>query len=175
MIDSVGIYRKAEELIDRCDTRDAAQIAREIGIKVLYHDFDTLLGLYTYRWRNRIIILNDGLSYHTEQLVTAHEIGHDRLHRSLAQNNEFKEFGLLNIKDITEYEANAFAAHLLLSNDEVLNLIRQVNDLSKAAQLLCVNPNLLLIKVREMNKLGYEIPLSVEYDRDFFNNMPEFI
>lgn len=175
MIDSVGIYRKAEELIDRCDTRDAAQIAREIGIKVLYHDFDTLLGLYTYRWRNRIIILNDGLSYHTEQLVTAHEIGHDRMHRALAQNNEFKEFGLLNIKDITEYEANAFAAHLLLSNDEVLNLIRQVNDLSKAAQLLCVNPNLLLIKVREMNKLGYEIPLSVEYDRDFFNNMPEFI
>lgn len=175
MIDSVGIYRKAEELIDRCDTRDAAQIAREIGIKVLYHDFDTLLGLYTYRWRNRIIILNDGLSYHTEQLVTAHEIGHDRLHRVLAQNNEFKEFGLLNIKDITEYEANAFAAHLLLSNDEVLNLIRQVNDLSKAAQLLCVNPNLLLIKVREMNKLGYEIPLSVEYDRGFFNNMPEFI
>lgn len=175
MIDSYGIYKKADELVKRCGTRNAAQIAREIGIRVLYHDFENLLGLYTYRLRNGIIVLNSGLSYHTEQLVTAHEIGHDRLHRCLAKESEFREFGLLNIKDVTEYEANAFASHLLLDNDEVLYSVKQTNDLNKAAQILCVNPNLLLIKVREMNKLAYDIPLSIEYDRGFFSNMPEFI
>lgn len=148
-------------------------IARDIGIKVMYHDFDSLLGLYTYRWKNRIMILNNRLSYHTEQLVTAHEIGHDKLHRELAKGEGFREFGLMNIKDVTEYEANAFASHLLLNNDEVYYFIRQVNNLNHAAKLLCVNPNLLLIKIREMNKLGYDIPASLEYDRSFFQKIPE--
>ena len=54
-------------------------------------------------------------------------------------------------------------------------VINQVNDLSLAAQTLCVNSNLLLIKIREMNKLGYDIPLSLEYDKGFFNNLPELL
>lgn len=175
LIDSVGIYKKANSVVKQCGTRNAVQIANDIGIKMFYYDFDDLLGMYTYQWKNRIMILNSKLGYYAEQLVAAHELGHDKLHRQLAKTNEFKEFGLLNIKDVTEYEANAFASHILLDDDEVMYVINQVNDLSLAAQSLCVNSNLLLIKIREMNKLGYDIPLSLEYDKGFFNNLPELL
>lgn len=170
LITSNEIFNEAERLVSKCGTRNPLKIADEIGIKVLHCKFEDLLGMYTCRLKNRIIILNDNLSYYSEQIVAAHELGHDRLHRELAKEGGFKEFGLLNIKHISEYEANAFAAHLLMNNEDVEYLMKRESDIYTVAKLLCMNPDLLLIKVREMNKLGYNIPLPLEYNNRFFVN-----
>lgn len=170
LIASNEIFSEAEKLIGKCGTRNPLKIANETGIKVLHCKFEDLLGMYTYRLKNRIIILNDNLSYYSEQIVAAHELGHDRLHRELAKEGSFKEFGLLNTKHISEYEANAFAAHLLMNNEDVEQLMKTEDDIYTTAKLLCMNPDLLLIKIQEMNKLGYSIPLPLEYNNRFFVN-----
>lgn len=65
-----------------------------------------------------------------------------------------KNFSLFNMKDNTEYEANAFASHILLDNDEVYSLARQGCDVVQISQTLGSHINLMLIKLLEMNKLG---------------------
>ena len=119
MIDSFYIYSKANEIVKQTDTRNPMQIASDTGIMLRYSDeLDQLLGLYTYRWKHRIILLNDKMDDIMARMVCAHELGHDHLHRDLAKGDGLKEFVLFNMKDNTEYEANAFAAHILLDDKE---------------------------------------------------------
>lgn len=171
-MDSNSIYTKANNLVKQCKTRDSVRIAEEIGIKLHYSDgFKDLLGMYIYQWRHRIILLNSHLGPHTQNLVTAHEIGHDKLHRGLAKTKGLMEFDLTNINNAVEYEANAFASHLLLDNDEVYSLIKQGYNLETISKMMCVNINLLMIKTQEMQKLGYNLNITNEYDRKFLNKL----
>ena len=58
-MDSIGIYTQANDLVRSIGTRDPEQIVQDMGIMLLYEDgLDQLLGMYTNRWRHRIMILN---------------------------------------------------------------------------------------------------------------------
>ena len=82
MIDSLNLYRKADRLACRFGTSDPEAIAKSLGI-ALFDNLNTnlLLGMYLYKWRNRMIFLNRGLEDHVRKCVIAHELGHDQLHR----------------------------------------------------------------------------------------------
>ena len=61
--------------------------------------------------------------------------------------------------DITnqrELEANQFAANLLIDEEELLELLREGNDVVRIASMLNVNVNMLMVKFLTMNKSGYE-------------------
>ena len=73
----------------------------------------------------------------------------------------------------TEYEANAFAAHLLIDDEELAELVREGYDAEAAASMLCVDVNLLLIKVQQMQKLGVPLKLPYAPDGAFFRNVRE--
>lgn len=103
-------------------------------------------------------------------MVLAHEIGHDIYHRDLAKNG-LKEFTLFNMKNDTEYVANAFAAHLLLDNDEVLELARDGYDVVQIAGMLNSDINLLLIKMQEMNNMGYNFNVPCHPERNFLKKI----
>jgi len=168
MKDSIVIYEKANELIKIFNTRNPKQIINEIGIELFYVDyFKELLGMYTYKWKHRAIFINDSLDEHTEKIVLAHELGHDIFHRKLMQDTLLKEFILLNTKNPTEYEANAFASHLLLDSSRIENLISEEMTLYRIAQELETNVDLLLIKINEMKKLGYAINIPKEMNTQF--------
>ena len=115
-MDSKAIYQKANALVRQTGTRDAEKIAKEIGIWI-YNEpsFDALLGMYTFRWNHRLIFLNPRMDHYLRQMVIAHELGHDSEHRERAKASAdgLKEFTLFQMKDTTEYEANAFASHIL--------------------------------------------------------------
>lgn len=170
MIDSFKIFKKADSIVNRVGTRDTLKIAGELGIKIYYEDFQDLLGMYTCRWKQRIIFLNSSLDYYLRQMVLAHEIGHDTFHRDLAETG-LKEFTLFNMKNDTEYVANAFGAHLLLDNDEVLELARDGYDVVQIAGMLNSDINLLLIKMQEMNKIGYDFNVPCHPERNFFKKI----
>ena len=54
IIRSEDIYSKAKSIVKRCGTRDTLKIACELGIYVHYiNKFDELLGMYTYRHKER--------------------------------------------------------------------------------------------------------------------------
>ena len=57
------------------------------------------------------------------------------------------EFELFNITNSTEYEANLFAANLLLEDQSIESLI----DVVQIARSLGTNVNLLLLKLQQMN------------------------
>ena len=169
MIDSFYIYSKATEMVKQTGTRNPMKIASEIGVMLRYsEELDKLLGLYTYRWKHRIILLNDKMEEIMARMVCAHELGHEALHRDIAKGEGLKEFVLFNMKDTTEYEANAFAAHLIIDDDDIYSMSKDKYDVVQMAKMLNVNINLVLIKLQELNKLGYDFRVLCEADSFFF-------
>ena len=163
MIDSFYIYSKATEMVKQTGTRNPMKIASEIGVMLRYsEELDKLLGLYTYRWKHRIILLNDKMEEIMARMVCAHELGHDALHRDIAKGDGLKEFVLFNMKDTTEYEANAFATHLIIDDDDIYSMSKDKYDVVQIAKMLNVNINLVLIKLQELNKLGYDFRVPCE-------------
>ena len=166
-MDSYEIFRQAENLVQRYGTRDAVRIAEEDGMWVHHDPLGNLLGMYTYQLRHRIILLNSSLDENNRQMVCGHEIGHDKRHRSLSGAKGFQEFTLFNMTGKTEYEANAFASHLLLDNDEVLAYAKDGYDVCQIAQAMNTNINLMLIKLQEMQKLGSKLTVPMQPDGRF--------
>ncbi len=173
-MDSYMLYSKANDLVIECESRDPMQIARELGI-IVYEEpaFKDLLGMYTYRWKHRMIFLNARLEAYMKKMVLAHEIGHDQEHRDKAKvtANGLQEFTLFNMKDTTEYEANAFASHILLEDNDVYSLAKEGYDVVQIAMALGSDINLMLIKMQEMNKLGYDFNLPCTPDSRFFKKI----
>ena len=173
-MDSKAIYQKANTLVRQTGTSDAEKIAKEIGIWIYDEpSFDTLLGMYTFRWNHRLIFLNPRMEYCLRQMVIAHELGHDSEHRERAKASAdgLKEFTLFQMKDTTEYEANAFASHILLDNEEVYDLARSGYDVVQISQQMGSDINLMLIKLQEMNKLGYDFNIPYDPDSRFFRKI----
>ena len=154
-MDSEQCHKRAQEIIRQVGRRDMRQVAKELNIKVLYNEnFSKLLGMYFCQWRHRFIFLNTNLDDIWQNMVLAHEIGHDQLHRDIAKQQQMHEFELFRLNSRTEYEANAFAAHLLMDTDAVN-----------------CNINLTLIKLQEMAKLGYDIRPSDNVDSQFLKKI----
>lgn len=173
-MDSTAIYQKATSLVRLAGTRDAEKIAKEVGIWIYdVPSFTDLLGMYTFRWNHRLIFLNSRMGHYLRQMVIAHELGHDSEHREKAKasTDGLKEFTLFQMKDTTEYEANAFASHILLDNEEVYELARAGYDVVQIAQQMGSDINLMLIKLQEMNKLGYDFNVPYDPDSRFFRKI----
>jgi len=97
--------------------------------------------------RQPYIVINDNLPYEVQLIVAAHELGHDRLHRAFAKDYALQEFVLYDMKSRPEYEANVFAAELLIDTDEVLKLAREGFDQEQIAGQLKTDINLIGIKM----------------------------
>ncbi len=172
MIDSVGIYRKANSLVRMHGTRDTIKLAKASGVEVVPVDYFTgLLGMYVYRWKHRAIFLNGRMDEYLTQMVAGHELGHDIYHRDLAKGEGMKEFELFRMQSSAEYEANAFAAHVLIDTDECLGYAREGCDVVQLASIMNSEINLMLIKLQELSKLGYNIRIPFEPKSDFFKNI----
>ena len=162
------IYKKALRIAHRCGTRDPMRIAKELGIHVQFsNEFQLLKGMYCVIDRSRFIIINANLSERDKKTVCAHEIGHDVLHRQIAKVSPFQEFGLYDIKSRTEYEANIFASDLLIDDDEILTLINEDYDICHIAGELDADINIVLIKVDELRRRGYNVKAPYRPRSDF--------
>jgi Zn-dependent peptidase ImmA (M78 family) len=90
-----------------------------------------------------------------QSTVCAHELGHDQLHRVFASDNYFREFALYDMTLRPEYEANVFAAELLLPDEDIIDLITLGYDNAQIAQALNSDTNLVGIKVSALSNRGY--------------------
>ncbi len=170
MICSQEIYKKANAVIRRCGTREPFEIAGELGISLYFEHFSKLLGMYTYRWRHRMIFINDSISETAARTVLAHELGHDTLHRSFASQG-MREYALFGLKDDTEQAANAFAAHLLLDWDELYETLLGGFTVTQAAASFNVPSELILIKLAQMKNLGCNIHLPDYANSNFITGL----
>lgn len=149
------IYELANKITEEHGTRDPFVICRERGVNCFIDDLGGLSGLFTYIGDDPLILISDSLCDEDRRLACAHELGHFLLHSSIAKENALKEFEIFNMKDRVEYDANIFAAHLLIDEDEALSLLCEGCDVFRTATELRVNPNLLNIKLSELNSMGH--------------------
>ena len=157
-----------ERLVRRCGTRDPFEIARQLGVEVLFcPDLGSMKGMYRVIKRNRFIFLNRDLTPQMQRIVCAHELGHDQLHRDLAKNGALQEFMLYDMTTKPEYEANIVAAEILLDTDEVLDYVYSFGYTSEQiAKAMETDINLVALKVAHLAETGHMLR-NMEYRSDF--------
>jgi len=157
----------AKVLVERFGTRDPFVIAKETGVNVMFSDkLKRLKGMYFLIKRNRFIVLNSKNSEQMNRIVCAHELGHDRLHREYAADRALQEFMLYDMSTRREYEANMFAAELLLDDEEILEYIRMGMDVFGIAAATSTDINLVALKVDCLINAGYRLRIQ-EHDDKF--------
>ena len=70
------------------------------------------------------------------------------------------------MNDSTEYEANLFAAALLLPDDEVLEMARAGQTIDEIAASTRTDPNLVALKLKCLSRKGYTLN-EFDYRSDF--------
>lgn len=157
-----------ERLVRRCGTRDPFEIARQLGVEVLFCDgFNSMKGMYRVIKRNRFIFINRDLTPQMQRIVCAHELGHDQLHRNLAKTGAIQEFMLYDMTTKPEYEANIVAAEILLDTDEVLDYVYSFGYTSEQiAKAMETDINLVALKVAHLAETGHTLR-SIEHRADF--------
>jgi len=153
------IAEKALKLYQKHGTRNPYQLCYELDIDIHYRDLgDKIKAYYFCHSRIRSIVLNSRLPEEIRRILAAHELGHDRLHQDVALSKAFQEFRLFDSAVPAEYQANLFAAELLIDDCEILDLL---NDDSKSfygiASELFVPPELLDFKYRILQSQGFHV------------------
>ncbi|MBE6638321.1 MAG: ImmA/IrrE family metallo-endopeptidase [Ruminococcaceae bacterium] len=158
--------QRSSYLFQKYQTRDPFAIAETLGIHVRYSDaFKQLKGMYTVIARNRFIFLNANNSPQMNRIVCAHELGHDQLHRDAAKRSPLQEFSLFDSSSKQEYEANLFAAELLLSDEEMLSYIASGKNCTEIAAVTETDPNLVALKVDCLVEAGYPLNAQIYQNR----------
>ena len=156
-----ALFRLPARLIRKHGTRDPFILAEKAGIHVMIRDFKSQKGAFSLILNVPFIFINGNMSEEMQRIVCAHELGHALLHRKLCReraNMAFYEMEMFNLKDTTEYEANLFAANLLIDTDELKDMIYQGYDIVSIASAMNVNVNLLAIKITEAKFDGVTVP-----------------
>ena len=160
-----NIIRRADALVRSTGTRDPERIAEALGIIVMDVNFEKQKGIYKVILRNRFIFIKSDLSEVMRRIVLLHEIGHDQLHRRLA--DAFQEFQIFDMsRNVMEYEANLFAAQIALPDEEILDYIRSGCDAAQIAMATASDINLVALKVSELSRRGYTFR-DVDHRSDF--------
>jgi len=166
------ISRLVHDLTKKHDTRCPYKLCAALGIKIRYKDLGTdVKAYYYYQSRIRNIVLNNKISEIVQRILVAHELGHDRLHQDIAMLKGFQEIELFDRALPTEYEANLFAAELLIDDDELLDLLNDENiSFFGVAGELYVPADLLDFKFRVLKHKGYRINAPYIANSNFLKN-----
>lgn len=154
------ILKKSQYLIDRFGTRDPFEIAEKLGYHVKLINAKKQKGFCKILLNNCFIFINANMSPQMRRMTCAHELGHLLLHKDMLRSQIFlAEMELFNITERRELEANQFAASLLIDDGELLQILREGNDVVTAASMMDVNVNMLMVKLLTMNRNGHKFDL----------------
>ena len=161
-----------DRLVRKYGSRDLYELCNALDVKIYYMD----LGLdakafYICDSQMRSIVLNNRISKIVQRVLLAHELGHDQLHRDVAMLKGFRKIDAISMTIPTEYEANLFAAEMMISDDEVLDLLYYDDRTFYCiAKELYVPYPLLEFKLRILKHKGHNIDAPYEANGDFLKN-----
>ncbi len=151
------IHSVVRKLLREQRTSDPFSLARGLGLDVDYAGLGNLKGFYIVYKTGRYVVIDRYLDEHMARIVLAHEIGHDTLHRDIAANGGLGEKSFFDMTTKPEREANIFAAELLISDDDMLELGERGCTIEDAAKELGVYKQVAVIKARSMEERGFNI------------------
>ena len=163
------IYRDVKALIRKHQSRNPKEILLDRNVNLLAFTNDTkLLGMYKIIKRNRFVFYNPYIDTRLQNIVFAHELGHDFYHKDFAKNDNIIEYHIFDINSEMELEANIFAAHLLLDEKQIMEDIKEGFTYNQLAGLYDVNVNLMILKLNEMHRMGLPIRKETNLKSNFF-------
>lgn len=165
-LNSKYIYKKVESLVKKYKTRNPFELLACMNVVVIESDrYKKLKGYCLMTCQTIYVIINTFLPEEEKRIVAAHELGHVVLHRSELKMAPMKDECLYNAKDNTEYQANLFAADLLLE-DSAIEEISKNEDMSYfglCSSLYC-SPDLMSFKLYSLIQRGqaYHMPMGLQ-------------
>lgn len=153
------VVNQVEALVKKAGSRDPYIICNSLDYKLHYMDLkQRLKAYYFYQSRINNIIIDENVIELFRPILIAHELGHGLLHREIAMMSSFQELEVLEKRSDKpmEYEANLFAAELLLEDETVLKLLNEYT-FFEAASMLNVPAALLDFKFALLKAKGYSI------------------
>ena len=113
----------------------------------------------------RYVMISSFLSEEEKMIVAAHELGHIILHRSQLKMAPMQDDTLYNMTDNTEYQANLFAADLLIDDEEIEDMVQNEDlDYFGLCSSLNATPELMSFKLYSLTKRGqaYHMPMEIQ-------------
>lgn len=129
-------------------TTDPFELVDCLDITLIITSLGSISGMYKYINRNKTIFLNENLSEYEQRFVLAHEIGHAIMH---TKSSCFFS-NTLNNKLKIEYQANIFAAELLIDLKDIYELYLEGYSIKQLAAYYNVPVELIEFKFKENNK-----------------------
>lgn len=159
------IIKVADNIVKEHDTRYALSLAQALGMTIIEAPFKEQKGVYICIDELPYIILNQDLSDEMRNIVILHEIGHHLLHREIA--SAFHETDLFDMScHNMEYEANLFAAQVMLPDAETVELIKQGYSMMQIAASMNTDPNLVALKATDLKRRGLDLRIP-DHKSDF--------
>ncbi len=163
------IFRETGNLVRRFRSRDPFEIMEALGVRVKwYSDLGRTKGFTRCLMHLCFVGMNDSLGEADRRIVGAHELGHIVLHRDILKSGPLFDTAVYDMRSRTEYEANLFAADLLLSDADVDRLIHEEDaSYDKVCRALGTRSELLSFKLFSMKRRGSSCRLPEECDSRF--------
>ncbi len=149
------IVAAVHELTCRASSRDPFKICEELDIRIRYHELGSIKAYYFCQSRIKNIVINSSADDNLKKVLCAHELGHAVLHDRLVSHHAFHETSLFDSTTPTEYEANLFAAELLIGDEDIIE--NKNSSFFHIASRLFVPKELVDFKCRIMKSRGYDI------------------
>lgn len=147
------IVELANKTAEEFGGADVIETAENSGVKVWFRKLGSLKGFYLCENGVRYIVINEDLDERMKEVVCAHELGHDILHRELS-GDKIRETTLFLENSKTEREANIFAAALLISDEVILSELESDNSLDGLAAKLGYPREIVAYKLQTLNISG---------------------
>ena len=160
------IYTETNKLIRKYGTRDPFEIMDQMHIVVGETSrYQKLKGYCFMSCKTIYVMISSFLSEEEKKIVAAHELGHIILHRSQLKMAPMKDDTLYNMMDNTEYQANLFAADLLLDDSDIADMVQNEDlDYFGLCSSLNSSPELMSFKLYSLTKRGqaYHMPMEIQ-------------
>ena len=154
------ISRSVDDLKRELGDSDTFRIVKALGIILLFQSMgrakNACKGFFMVQDGELSITINSDLPKMIQKIICAHELGHAVLHAQTAGVEAFHDVALFDTASVAEYEVNAFAAELLLKDEDVLELLNDDTTFSSVASMLHVPQELLDFKFRILKRKGYQ-------------------
>ncbi|MCI5675066.1 MAG: ImmA/IrrE family metallo-endopeptidase [Ezakiella sp.] len=162
------IYDDVKALVEEMGTRDPREILKEKGVELLpFREPTKVLGMYKVILGYDYIFYNPNLEENLTNMVLAHELGHVIYHSDYEEVLHINLFGA----GAEEVEANLFAAHLLIPDENIHDYIEKGYNVGQMAMSEYVDVNLMMIKLKDLMKMKLIPKIDLNLNGDFFKKI----
>ena len=161
------VEKQVERLAAKYKTRDPFELLDCVNAITFETDKYTRLKGYCFlSCRSTYVAVNTYLPKEEKRMVAAHELGHITLHKNLLKLAPMQDSVLYDMRTPCEYEANLFAANLLVCDSDVEQLAGEM-DYFDLCKTLSVSPELMSFKLYSLVQRGYRYNLPIGLNSKF--------